>query len=356
MATKRTTKAVKTTTETNVIDMAQAQDALKPKKKRAPVEFPTIKEVRTEALAGGKETKLPTPDERQELRSACRSYHDMQKLRVAVGNRIAASFRTKLGLSPSDAEESDAEAKKTLDMVRREYKRITDTITRITRSFKSDSTIITKYTEISLIESYEYLLAAEENAKNILQDLVEQFPIYNRYLSKIRGVGVVISAVLISEYDVVLSETVGKMWAKAGLDVVFNAEGEGQGRSKRKDHLVKRVYKNRYGEEIETVGITFSPMLKSTLVEIGASCFLRLGNQYTSTYYNYKHRLENHVKYKDVSKAHRDRMSKRYMMKIFIQDLYPVWREMYGLPVTLPYHEAKLGMVHHETGSVSKEV
>lgn len=324
--------------------------SIKTTKEKRVVSFPTMDEIKKEARKGGVETKGASFQERQELRSAVRSYHDIQKLRIAVGNRIAASFRTKLGLEPSSSEDSDAEAKKILDTVRKEYERITDGIAKITRSFKSDSTIITSHAEMSLLEYYDYLLSAEGNAKDILQDLVEPFPIYQRYLSKIRGVGTVISAVIIAEYDVNLSETVSKMWAKAGLDVVVNEGGVGSGRSKRKEHLVPRTYTNRKGEVIETVGITFSPILKSTLVEIGASCFIRLGNQYTPIYYNYKHRLENHVKYKDVSKAHRDRMAKRYMMKIFLQDLYPIWREMYGLPVTLPYHEAKLGMVHHESG------
>jgi hypothetical protein len=315
-------------------------------------DLPKIKDLSASAKFT-KAKRLPTLDEIRVIRNGVRSYHDIQKLRIATGNRLAANFRVKLGLASSAAEVSDSEAKKTLDVVRKEYKRITDGIIRITRSFTSDSTVITSYAELSLIESYEQLLTAEGNAKSALDEYVTGFPIYTEYLSKIRGVGSVLSAVLIAEYDIVKTSTVSKMWAHAGLDVVVNENGEGEGRSKRKNHLVPRTYTNRDGETVETVGITFRPLLKSVVVEIAASVFIKLGNQYTHLYYDYKHRLEHHAKYKDVSKGHRDRMAKRYMMKIFLQDLYPVWRTMYDLDVTLPYHEAKLGMVHHEKGSAA---
>jgi hypothetical protein len=73
-------------------------------------------------------------------------------------------------------------------------------------------------------------------------------------------------------------------------------------------------------------------------------------------YYPYKMRLEQshgevlHVgkekPWKDVTKGHRDRAAKRYMVKMFIKDLYAAWREIEGLPVRKPYQEEYLGHVH----------
>jgi hypothetical protein len=40
-------------------------------------------------------------------------------------------------------------------------------------------------------------------------------------------------------------------------------------------------------------------------------------------------------------------MALRYMIKIFLIDLYNNWRRLEGLPVAPPYSEAKLGMVPH---------
>jgi hypothetical protein len=39
-------------------------------------------------------------------------------------------------------------------------------------------------------------------------------------------------------------------------------------------------------------------------------------------------------------------MAIRYTIKIFLQDLWLKWRELEGLPVSAPYHEAILGHKH----------
>ncbi len=53
--------------------------------------------------------------------------------------------------------------------------------------------------------------------------------------------------------------------------------------------------------------------------------------------------------------AHRDMASKRYMVKQFLQELWLKWRELEGLPVTLSYAEAKLGIKHGDHASVAQE-
>jgi len=73
-------------------------------------------------------------------------------------------------------------------------------------------------------------------------------------------------------------------------------------------------------------------------------------------YYPYKNRLENSsrevkhgkfmVPWKDVSNGHRDAAAKRYMIKMFLQDLYVAWRNIAGLPTRVPYAEEYLGKVH----------
>ena len=79
-------------------------------------------------------------------------------------------------------------------------------------------------------------------------------------------------------------------------------------------------------------------------------------------YYPYKERLEQSEKkvkhrsggkvelmaWKDVSKGHRDMAAKRYMIKMFLKDLYAVWRGLEGLDVREPYQEQYLG--HKHTG------
>jgi len=73
-------------------------------------------------------------------------------------------------------------------------------------------------------------------------------------------------------------------------------------------------------------------------------------------YYPYKERLSKeknevlHIgkmkPWDEVSLGHRDRAAKRYMVKMFIKDLYVAWREIEGLPVRVPYQEEYLGHKH----------
>jgi len=74
--------------------------------------------------------------------------------------------------------------------------------------------------------------------------------------------------------------------------------------------------------------------------------FIQSKSPYKDIYDNIKHRLEHHADYKDVSKGHRDMMARRYMVKIFLIDLYVAWKEVEGLEAYPPYHVAKLGMTH----------
>ena len=95
-------------------------------------------------------------------------------------------------------------------------------------------------------------------------------------------------------------------------------------------------------------GITFNPFLKTKLVGVLASSFLRCGpdNTYSKMYYEYKHRIENHPAHIAKTKGHRHAMALRYMTKRFLCDLYVAWRKLEGLPVELEYNEAKLGHRH----------
>jgi hypothetical protein len=79
------------------------------------------------------------------------------------------------------------------------------------------------------------------------------------------------------------------------------------------------------------------------------------------TYLNYKNRLAHSEKktievvkggekktvaWKDAKPAHRHRAAIRYMVKMWMIELYTKWREIEGLPVRAPYQSEKLGHDH----------
>lgn len=296
------------------------------------------------------------------LRSAIRGVYDIQQLRIQMGNRICANFRVKLGIEPGTKEENaENNAQLILDSVRESYKRITEGAVNMLRKkqFHGDGVIDT-ITEFCLVANYMQVWNAEQDGFRNLKALLRQQPIWTEFLENVKGVGPAIAAVLISEIDIHRAKYPSSLWKLAGLDV---AE-DGRGRSRREEHLVARPYTAKDGKEKERQGITFNPWLKTKLIGVLASAFLKAGdNPYSRIYREYKVRLENHVIYgianeesriahfkaegkKYSPKAHRHNMAMRYMIKRFLVDLYRAWRKLEGLEVAMEYSEAKLGYHH----------
>ncbi len=263
-----------------------------------------------------------------------------------TGNRLCAAFRSKLGIKPSESEEDEEneDAKKVLDLLRASFKKITDGIKKelpALKDFRGDE-LISSYTELVLVAEYLELESGEEKHFRRLGSILEEFPIYTGFLKGVKGCGPAMSAVIISEFDIHKAKYPSSMWQYAG----FGVEHDNRGTSKRKEHLVEVAYKDKDGKDQTRMGIRHNNWLKTKLCGVLAGCFLRSKSPYADVYANYKHRLDNHLNWQERSKLNRHRASLRYMIKIFLLDLYKVWRKLEGLPVAPSYQEAKLGHVH----------
>ena len=282
---------------------------------------------------------------KEKLRTMVRGAYDLQKLRIQTGNRVAGNFKVKLGQNPGEKEgELTIDAKLILVNLRQRYKRITDGLTGLPRAsqFIGDG-VIDSYTELCLVAQYVELLSTEEKQFRRLKTVLQDFPIYTTFLDGVKGIGPAMGGVIISEIDISKAKYPSSLWKYAGLDVA----DDGAGRSKRKEHLVDVEYKNKDGKPAIRKGITFNPFLKTKLIGVLGTSFLRQGSPgYRDIYDGYKNRLQNHPQHKDKSKGHRHNMAIRYMIKSFLIDLHGVWRELEGYPAAVPYSEAKLGLLH----------
>ena len=284
--------------------------------------------------------------QRQNLRAITRGAYDIQKLRIMMGNRLVGNLKVKLGQEPGKKEEEmDDAGKRLLEDVRRAYASITEGYTSIPtlRKFKGEG-VISNYTELVLVAEYLDLERSEEAHFKRLAKVVEAHPLWDVFLKCVKGCGPAMAAVILSEVDIHKARYVSSLWKYAGLDVGEN----GKGRSRKEEHLTEYEYVSKDGEVKTRKGITFNPFLKTKLVGVLGSCFLKAGGPYSEVYREYKHRLESHPEYKEVSKGHRHNMATRYMVKMFLKDLYVAWREVEGLDVHAPYQEAKLGHKHGE--------
>ena len=333
-------------------------------------------------------------NERDQLRTIVRGAYDVQKLRIQMGNRIVGNFKAKLGQEPGEKEETiDEKGKDILANLRAAFKKLTDGVATFPRraSFKGGE-VISTYTELCLIAQYFELEKAETDHFKRLGSILKDYAIWNDFLDGVKGVGPAMGGVIVSEFDIHKARYPSSLWAYAGLDV----GPDGMGRSKKKEHLRKVEYKDRDGKPAVRDGITFNPFLKTKLVGVLASSFLKAlswsavdaetweftpedhrrlkidkktgeeikqaitdESPYRKVYYDYKHRLESHAKWgahrdeekndkghKVTSKGRRHNMAMRYMIKMFLIDLYKAWRALENLPVSPPYHEAKLGHKH----------
>ena len=276
------------------------------------------------------------------LKAAVNGFYSIQKTRIRVGNNIVANFKVKLGQEPSSPESDlDADAKLLLKNLRESYKKITDGVATMTpRKFKEDG-LVSDFSEYCLVKQFIDLDEAEKSAFKQIKYAVRDFDIYRNFLEDVKGVGPTMAAVIISGFDIHKAEYPSSLWAYAGLDVV-----KGAGRSRKKEHLVETTYTDAEGKEQTKMGISFNPFLKTKLIGVLGSSFVKTNGIYRDIYDNYKHRISNMPAHAEKSKGHINNMAIRYTVKRFLVDLYYNWRTMEGLPVAAEYSEAKLKMVH----------
>jgi hypothetical protein len=208
--------------------------------------------------------------------------------------------------------------------------------------------------------------AAREQEKEIeknLKKVLKRFPIYTEWLVGVKGVGTIAAAQIIGNIDIHKATTVSKIWQYCGLNPSMI---EGKKRVENKDGTFKLVPTGKMirGDKL-TAGFVapFNKNMRTALCGVLADGFIKAQAPYAMEhYYPYKERLANsesmtteikaagakpvELAWKDAKLGHRDRAAKRKMIKMFLADLYNVWRKLEGLEVRPPYQEQYLGHKH----------
>ena len=322
-----------------------------------------------------------TSIQKEKIRSMVSNIYDIQKMRIQCGNRLVASF---MGLSEAsrnrtaesvkakkEAEEKEGkDDDKRIKQIMSEYKRITDVIAADTKKKRiSNSDIRKAINELNksseklefigevydyqMADTYEQLLNIENKAVSALSDEVKKHPMWHEFFEGVRGCGPMMAAICISYFDIYKARHPASFWKYAGLDVVVKEDGTTEGRSRR--HTEMQEYVDKDGNIKEKVGITFNPILKTKLIGVLGSSFIKSAKTkdgtmvgYGKIYYDYKNRLNNRVDADKLTTAHKHNMAIRYAVKQFVRDLWIAWRTYEGLEVGEPYYEvAKLGHKPH---------
>jgi len=278
---------------------------------------------------------------RQTIRSIVRCAYDVQKLRIQTGNRVVALLQQKKQNQKNDIQENAEIETKLLASIVKSYTSITENAAKkmVTPNTFQPYDVIETYLEYSFIKEYIALTVLEKEQFSILKRVLEEIPFYAQVLKNIDGVGPAMGGVLISEIDIYKAPIPSCLWRLAGLDVVTSDNGTTEGRSRKKEHLVKREYSAKDGTTKERDSITFNPFLKTKLIQVLGSSFLRRGkqNKYAQQYYQYKEKLNLDERHKEKTTAHKHNMAVRLMIKRFLVDLNILWRSFEGLPVAASY-------------------
>ena len=294
------------------------------------------------------------------VRAAINSYYEFEKVRISIGNRIVSSFNIQNGQAPSQKKEDmNDDALKQIKVFEKEYQRITDAyvenkhrIKTIIKENQGDDsnlklTHIKDITDYYMIDAYVGILEKEENLKSVVESYLKEVPVYDKFLKNVKGCGPLMSAVIITYLDIYKAKYVSSFIKYAGIDTYYNEEkGKMVGTTKSRIEVVEYIDKN--GEVKTKNSITYQPFLKTKLLGVLAGSFIKTGSDYATAYYEYKNRKLNDPRMKDESLAHIDKMAKRYMIKIFLTDLFVAWKKIEGLPVPPSYEEKFLGMLPHK--------
>ncbi len=215
-----------------------------------------------------------------------------------------------------------------------------------------------------LKESAEQAKMQEDMLENYIAKLVKSTDLWQNFLVNVKGCGPLMAAVIIAEIDIEKAAMVSQIWSYAGI-----SPGTTCGRKWNKDKTEIIKTETLIPQDRLSPGFLspYNQWLRTKLLGVLAASMVKSQSEYAINYYYSLHtpkarkaelgegRLdieENiYVKtgkmWKDESEGHRNNAAKRYMIKMFLKDLYVAWRTLEGLPVREPYQEEYLGHKHH---------
>jgi len=178
--------------------------------------------------------------QKENIRVLVSNLYDLQKLRVAAGNRLVQSFYQQLGVASGESpDDMDKAEKNMINLLKEDYKRITDmvvekgkTIKSIIKMYSDEGSdnklnIVRNEIDYRLIHSYMLLLESEEESTKVLDKYVKEHPLWDKFFADIKGCGTLMSAVCIAYLNPYKARHVSSFYRYCGLDTVQDEDKEG---------------------------------------------------------------------------------------------------------------------------------
>ncbi len=167
----------------------------------------------------------------------------------------------------------------------------------------------------------ERFLTLEKEADSDIKELAGDIPIIQQMV-KVRGVGYLLAAKVAAMIDIERANTVSALWRYAGYAVI---EGH-------REKLAK-------GEKAH-----YNRRLKIACRLVGES-FLKSNSPYRSIYDSAREYYA--ANREDWTPLHQHNAALGKMIKVWLQHLWVIWREMEGLEITELYVMERLGHTHY---------
>jgi hypothetical protein len=259
------------------------------------------------------------------IRTAVEYFYDLQKLRIASGNRSSA------GVETTELDDRD-----------REF----------------------------LASMGTGLNELEKQALRHVKGRLKGIPIYEKWLKDQKGVGPTMAGVLLAQIDITRCNTPSQLWAYCGLAVAEDGKAVRRKKGEKlkynpwlKAKVIKVLAesfikaKSPWREFYDNYKTRKENQLVDKCMACGGSGKIKAKAEKKSE----KVESIESAKTKPcsncegtggpcpwgASKAHRHNAAKRYMVKMFLLEFWLKWREIEGLPSRVPYAEEYLNRVHH---------
>ena len=183
---------------------------------------------------------------KEQLRVLIANLYDLQKLRIATGNRLVSSFYIKMGYKPSEKKvdvelsekerkEEDSKRKSFIAVLKSDYKKITDALSdmSVEKAIKSINAseehlqAIRDKTDYALVDAYMQLKRSEDMQEKVLEKYVVEHPLWDNFFKQIKGCGTLMSAVCIAYLDPYKARHVSSFFMYCGLDTVQDKDKDG---------------------------------------------------------------------------------------------------------------------------------
>jgi len=284
-----------------------------------------------------------------QLKMLVSTFYDSQDMRIRTGNRIVGNFRLRVG--DFENQKQSEKDNKLINKIVGEYNLFSEELVtnrQIQKHFeiKREGVIATAY-EWTMVDTYVQHRKAEIEMGKKIKTYVKDYPIFHHFLQHVKGCGPSMAAVFIAKLDPYVAKHISAYWRYCGVGVRTDIDGKGD--SIRDNHLIIERYVDKNENINFKKSVTMNPFVKSKLLGVLAGGFLKAKDnpdKYNLAYYAMRERYDKMPEHKDKKIGHKHAMARRYAAKLFLADLWIAQRTLEGLPVTKPYHEAKLGLKH----------